>query len=144
MNGDFTFWIIIILELLRSSTACGHSSWGWRRHLQLTRFRQWDICPSLLQNKPSRFVTVSIAFIIIQYSNISPKVIADSSIQLGASSWETLSHSPGLWITIFLPHAACILTDRITLLHWVIISDQIVHSGQLVAVYRVVGAWAVD
>ena len=77
---------------------------------------------------------------IIQYSNISPKVIADSSVQLGAFSWETLSHSPGLWITIFLPHAACILTDRITLLHWVIISYQIVHLRQLAAVYRVVGA----
>ena len=47
-------------------------------------------------------------------------------------------------MTIFLPHVAFILTDRITLLHWVIISYQIVHLGQLAAVYRVVGAWAAD
>ena len=57
------------LELETTSLANGISA---VRHL-----------PSLLQDKPSKFVTVSIAFIIIQYSSISPKVIADSSVQLG-------------------------------------------------------------
>ena len=48
-------WLLLILELLSSSTACGHNSWGWRWHLRLIGFRQWDICPSLIQGKPSRF-----------------------------------------------------------------------------------------
>ena len=29
-----------------------HSSWGWRRHLQLAGFWQWNICPSLIQSYP--------------------------------------------------------------------------------------------
>ena len=50
--------IIIIVDfgVLSSSTACSRDNWGWRRCLQLTRVRQWNICPNLFQDRPSRFI----------------------------------------------------------------------------------------
>ena len=91
MNGEWHLWLLLIWSFLSSSKACGHDSWGWRWSLQLTRFRQWNIFPSLLQGRPFRSPIISSYYLSI-YNYLEPirRLFAGTCVEL----WGFLAGKP--------------------------------------------------
>ena len=81
---EISIIIIVDLEYLSSRTMSSSSSWGWRQRLQLTRVRPWNICPSLLQGRPSRSAINSSSYLsIYNYPTPIRRLFAGTRVQLG-------------------------------------------------------------
>ena len=73
---ELSIIIIVDLDILSNITMCSHNIWGWRWRLQLTRVRQWDICPGLFQGRPFRStISSSSLFIHMQLFGIDQKIV---------------------------------------------------------------------
>ena len=131
MNGDFTFDYYMILELLSSSTTCGHNSWGWRR-----RLLQWDICPSLIQGKPARFTIRSSSYSFLYSYPVSIRDCLQGHVcsRKGVFSWKNPKHSLGPQISVLLRNSGTILIISILLRYPVIIISDRAHPEQLSAI----------
>ena len=136
MNGDFTFDYYMILELLSSNTMCSHNNWGWRWRLQLTWFQQWDICPSLIQGKPSRFTIRSSIYSFLYSYPVSIRDCLQGHVcsRKGVFSWKTPNHSLGPQISVYLQNPGTILIIGIIFQYPVIIRFGLAHPEQLSAI----------
>ena len=130
--------IIVDLELLSNNTMCNHNSWGWRRRLQLTGFRQWDIYPSLIQGKPSRFTILSSTYSFICRYPVSIRDCLQGLVcsRKGVFSWKTPNHLLGPQISIYLQNTNTILIIGIILQYPVIIRSCFAHPEQFSAIWE--------
>ncbi len=109
-----------------------HSSWGWRQSLQLTGFRQWNICPSLIRVSHTGSPLV-LHFTHQLYSTGHRYLQRHGAAVRGGFPPESPNQLLGLQISVSFRNSGIILTSSFILRYPVTISSIWAHPKELSA-----------